>query len=328
MVALRDKYSKLKAQLKSENIFDMKQAKQTGGGPLKKISTKLVDKHEVFAQLAEIIALSINGHEALEGDEDFMSTSSNNATGNAAMGQSQSFSASAEVANAEVYVCDDSVDFEGFAVLEDEPSNGSLAVEELIVEEVVQPATVQEAEVLTTEPSPDASPIKPPHSKFTFQPPKRRRYALDADVTPVPTEKVEGKPTVKFLNPVACRQPLHKGLKVEKRFVEQEERSELRAKLGETENELLMAKIATERHKLHAAQLQLQCAQDEHKLKMQILREELAFAKLRKMRQRKAMNKSDSSSVDDEDGNDHYYDDVDHNDYPNSRNASPNASIL
>lgn len=322
----------------------MKQAKQTGGGPLKKITTKLVDKHEVFAQLAEIIALSINGHEALEGDEDFnaemghsqsfvqsqsfSATSSNNATGNAEMGRSQSFSQSFCAS------ADNSVDFEGFAVMEDEPSN-ALLMEELITEEVevVQEATVHEPEAveLVIEPSPDASSTPINRQRFTFQPPKRRRYAMDADVLPVlpvPTVKVDEKPAVKFLNPVACRQPLHKGLKVEKRFVDQDERSEWRTKLGESENQLLLAKIGTERHKLHAAQLQLQFAQDEHKLKMQILREQLAFEKLRKMRERKAMNNSDNSSVDGDDANGHYYDDVDHNDYPNSRNASPNASII
>lgn len=167
-------------------------------------------------------------------------------------------------------------------------------VHESIVEENVQEPIVPQ----TNDPSPNASsPLLQPHSKFTFQPSKCRRYAGD---TPVPAQlavppvgpalpqqpvrpvKVEDeKPTVKWLNPVACRQPLHKSLKVDKRYVDQEEKNELRAKLCETENELLLAKIATERHKLHAAQLQLQFAQDEHKLKMEILREDLSFAKFR-----------------------------------------------
>lgn len=353
MVALRDKYSKIKAQLKSENELAKKEAKQTGGGAAKTIRTPLVEKHEVFQQLAEIIALSIHGHEALKGDEDYVPLTSAQTTAADTVGaQKLDEMIESDERNEllfqsernEFYFGNEEVfDFEQFCE--------TVSVEE--INETIDacnsstPHTVNN--VVTSTPLGSQSAVASnvsasstqSSSKFKFQR-KRKRYAGDDDAVPLNTDAVpdsvpgntvavpdvkqeDKKPCVKVLNPLSFRQPLHKALRVEKRHAVDEGKVEWREKLGESENELLKAKLATEQHKLLADQQHLRFAREEHRVKMQILKTQLAIAKKRK----RMMSADEDVSADEDDYSSGGYDiDIDHNDYPNSCNSSPDASIL
>lgn len=85
---------------------------------------------------------------------------------------------------------------------------------------------------------------------------------------------------VKFINPLSSRQPLYKV----NRNVEDGGKADWRAKLAESEIELLLARNSTERHKMLADQQQLLFAREQHKIKMQLFKEQLSFAKLTTLR--------------------------------------------
>lgn len=314
MSHLRDKYTKIKSQLKKEHSDEKNAHNITGGGAYKK-PDRLIDKTECFQRLADAISLSVKGLQPLPGEEGYASTSSG---------------MPAPVAD-ESELSRKSPDLFGFPEDGDYLSYSTVVVlneADIVLDEDVLNADAiavsTPVQISTTDPVPITTPesdasAAPESSSTTADLVTRKRKAPEA---------LDEKPPLQLINPMAIRRPLPKVLKVKSgknapaplkaqatpnasHQAHQDEAHEWRRKLFEAEYGLLLEKAETEKKIQHTESVKQLHMQEIHGLKMALLR--------KKMCVNDDNNRSSNSSFD--------MTAVDNCDYPNSQN-SQNGTIL